>query len=432
MRQISYKKIFFAVSAFLMAVLLSVAGIRYYTKANLGIVELESINYNDMTLTLNMNENEKVYYSTNRTKWYEIEEGVTQGEGDTGKKILYDISWVSAASSKKLYFRGTNKTTILTVTLPKYNSKFKVKFSKVDGTFDFQNTEDAEIVRWRKSTDYTWKYVGLNDNASTDPTVKTKYGLEGITIATQGALQAEVANFRVKSTKLIFQTVGKSGDKSDEGMRASKEVKVSIPAKRAAPAVKVNVKKLTVNTKATQEYTTKNPLTATKNDWSSCSKNMKVEEVAPSTVAKANSADVTVYFRLAATSSNCESKVTAIDIPSREAAPATPAALNQTAGKKEGKGKAELTFQGVPTQGYDYCIVKAGAGAMADETTAKWKTVKKAKTIKFSESSLPAGSIIYIREAGITANANKKIELKLPSQCISMTVGAYPAPEAAS
>lgn len=69
-------------------------------------------------------------------------------------------------------------------------------------------------------------------------------------------------------------------------------------------------------------------------------------------------------------------------------------------------------------------VVKAGT---LDETTARWKAVKKAKNVKFNERQLPAGSIIYVRTAGVAKNVNKNIDLQLPSKCYSFTVPAYPA-----
>lgn len=424
-------------SAFLaMVLLLGAAGVLRFVSAAEGAdtaspvtaspVELDRIDYSNMELSVKTNGNVIVYYSTNKTKWYEAEP-VASTNGKSEPVLFYDISWISASTETTLYFRGNSNTTTLAVKIPGYNKSFKVKFDKAAGTFDFLNTEDAEVIRWRKQTDYNWNYVWVDSSKkdpleisdTTDENYK-KYGITG-TIQSVSDFEKEIANLRVKGAKLIFQIAPTPSSTDSQGSRPSKDVKVSVTAKKTAPSMKVNIKKLTVNTRTKYEWTVTNPFTATKEDWKNCSKsNMALSDLAPDAVN--GTSDVTLYFRSEATSSSCESKVTALTIPAREDKPTSPVVIAQTPGDKEGKGKATLTFSNVPTQGYEYTIVKSGT---LDETKASWKKITKAKTVKFTEKSLPAGAKIYVRNAGIALNVRKGIDLKLPSKYLEQVVPAY-------
>lgn len=434
MRQFIRKKSVIFLPAFLaMILLLGVVGALKFVYAAdpASAVELDKIDYNTMELFIKTNGNTIVYYSTNKTKWYEAEPVTSTSESGNSQTLLYDISWISASTETTLYFRGNTNTTTLAVKIPGYNKNFKVKFNKASGTFEFLNTEDAEVIRWRKQTDYNWNYVWvketertrtINDITSDD---YKKYGING-TIKSIAAFEEEIEDLRIKGAKLIFQIAPTPwSSTASQGSRPGKDVKVSVTAKKAAPSMKVNIKKLTVNTKTRYEWTKKNPFTAGDGDWENCTKsNMELSELAPDAMDGKN--EVTLYFRSEATSSSCESKTAALTIPKREAAPTSPVVIAQTPGDKEGKGKATLTFANVPSQGYEYTVVKSGT---LDETKASWKKITKAKTVKFTEKSLPEGAKVYVREAGIALNVKKGIDLKLPSKCVELSVSPYTATE---
>ncbi len=203
-------------------------------------------------------------------------------------------------------------------------------------------------------------------------------------------------------------------------MPPSKEVKVSIPALKAAPTIKVNVKKLTVNTTVKQQWSTTR--SALDSDWINCSKTMKRSDLASK--AAIGETDQTLYFRSAATSSVSASKIATLVIPVRAEAPEAPISVRMvTPASIKKKASASIVFSSVPSEGYEYCIIKAG---VLDESKASWKTIKTSKTLKFNQSRLPTRSIIYVRTKGVAQNLNKKIDLKLPSLCYSVTIPAYP------
>lgn len=419
MRQLMKHKVPIVLSVMLSAVLLFVvAGHLQSVSADSTVspVTLVGIDYSKMELTLQPNGNVIVYYSTDKKTWHEMEPTTdTSRETPT---LLCDISWISAASTTTLYFRGNEDTTTLAVKIPGYNKSFKVKFDKAAGSFEFLNTEDAEIIRWRKQTDYDWSYVWIDESKPTG-------SQDGYEVQSVADFEKEISNLRVKGTKLIFQIAPKPWtSESNPGSRPSKDVKVSVTAKKAAPSMKVNLKKLTVNTKTKYEWTTTNPTTTAAVTWENCTAaNMSLNDLA--SAAMQGTGEVTLYFRTEATSSNSESKVAALTIPARESAPTSPIVLAQTPGAAAGKGKATVTFSNVPSEGYEYTVVKSGT--LTDESKVSWKKIKSAKTVKFTEKTLPAGATIYVRTAGVAMNAKKGIDLKLPSKYMSQTVPAYTA-----
>lgn len=414
-----YKRLGLLLPLVLLSAIVGMAGYLRYVNADgtdPGAVTVKSIDYENMELTLNTNGNTIIYYSTNKNTWYEADGAVSTDTAAGNSTMMYDISWVSTGKTT-IYFRGNNVTTTLPVVIPAYNKSFKVTFDKATGNFDFENTEDVEIIRWRKTTDYTWNYVWADRTKTTGTSDSTKYGV-AVTVEDLDSFEEKAENYRVKGAKLIFQTMPVVRTDTDDGARPSKEVKVTIPAKRSAPSMKVNIKKLTVNTKATQEWSTD------KTTWTACTgTNMELKELAPDSVS--GSAITKLYFRSASTTTNCESKIAEIEIPSRGKAPTDPLVINMTPPASARKmAKASLIFNNIPKQGYEYVIIKNGG--TLNEKTAAWKTVKTAKTLKYTEKSLPVGAVIYVREKGIAKNVNKGIDLKLPSQCFSKTVPAYP------
>lgn len=410
MQKLVQKKIVLILSVFAIVLMFGIAGMLHHFSAanaeNESAVSLLGIDYDNMELKLSSGGNGIVYYSTDRKKWYEA-------ENLAGNELVYDISWISASKATTLYFRGNIKTDTLSVKIPGYNSKFKVTFDKITGEFEFSNTEGAKLIRWRKSTDYTWSYIYADSSkASGTETVNGKT----IDIQSIEDFEKEVENFRVKGTKLVFQTAPEAYDSTTgKGSRASKDVTVTISAKKTAPTVKVNVKKMTINTTTKLEWTNTNPFDTSKTSvWTDCTKsNMSLSSFAQN--ALDGTGDVTLYFRTAATTSACESKVTALKIPAREKSVKSTVDVTYTPGKREGNGKVTLKFSNLPSQGCEYVVVKPADKDSYDEATASWKTLKTSKEVSFSEKALPTGSVIYIRDAGVAENVNKGVALVLPS-----------------
>lgn len=384
--------------------------------ASAGEVDVVEIDYEQLTAKIIKNGNSIVYYSTDSKKtWIEVEgttmTGAAAGYGGTGTSyILMDISWISATAQTTVYFKGDRDTKIITVKFPKQNTSFKATFNKVDGDFTFKNYDDATTFMWRKSTDYNWRTVALPDVGGN--------GNANLGIDAYQTFLKQIENMRVKGGKICIrtgQTTVTGNNAADPGSRPSKETTVSISKRASAPSAKLNVSKLTINTKDTMEYLSGNA-------WVSCDKNMELEDLAPevfyNTTAKTKGSDALLQIRNAETDKKPYSNIKLISIAAQEAPPTIgDSSADMTWYRLNGKiiFKFNKATKTVP---YEYCIIKAGA----DSDKMSWRAVKNNKEIKISEKSLPSGSTVYVRIKGVAESTSKGIPAKLPSAMAEFTV----------
>ncbi|MCR5330817.1 MAG: hypothetical protein K6E62_06475, partial [Lachnospiraceae bacterium] len=401
-------------AAFLVALLLCVSS--YSVKAfadeneNLKAVEVGSTDYENLVMKLYPNDNSIIYLSLdNRKTWNEVE-GTTGRDENDRAYIEMDISWASPSSSVKMYFKGNNVKTETSCTLPKQDS-IKVKFDKVSGDFDITNSTDASTFWWKKATDSYWNEVPFSQSA-------------------QGYRDflKTVETLRFKGAKLVFRTGQVAGKNAEDmGRRPSKEVNVSIPKFASAPTVKLNVVKLTLNTKATMEYTTD----IGSGTWKSCEKNMGLDQVAPGVFlgGQGSANDVTVYFRVAQTEKKAASLISSITIPAQTTGPsAGEKGTDVKCGENSTSGKLDLVFEKASAANmFEYCVITPDK--TFDLKSAKWKTVKTVKTVSLTRKAAPDDTVIYFRYKGTAENQKKNIMLKLPSEYTTYTVKWSPEPE---
>lgn len=362
-------------------------------------VAVTEIDYENLTLTLNPNGNTLLYYSTNKNTWNEIE----TCEGKDGTKIM-DIAWTSVTSDTKLYFKGNEATGVVMVTLPKIETKLKATFQAKDGTVELSNYGDATEFFWRKSTDYNWKKVSIDENSES-----------------YKSFIKELDNFRVMGATIYLRTAQIKGNGSNTGCRPSKEVKLIIKKRSSMPSVKLNIKKLTFNTTTKLEYRIAGEKDAA---WTSCEKTMKLRDITSEPFDKKNASAVTIEFRKAATDRVGASKTRSISIPVQTEAPtdATVQSYYQTSGSGSSEKKSFVfSIKDASKENpYEYVLVKAGN--TFNESKAAWKTLKNDKVKKFSQRSAPEGSVLYVRYKGVSENAKKNIALKLPSDTMEIKV----------
>ncbi|MBR5968490.1 MAG: hypothetical protein IK001_07835 [Lachnospiraceae bacterium] len=85
--------------------------------------------------------------------------------------------------------------------------------------------------------------------------------------------------------------------------------------------------------------------------------------------------------------------------------------------------KLLLNFsQASATKMYEYCVVTADKEFSL--STAKWKTIKAAKTVSLTKKSAD-GATIYVRYKGTLENVKKGIAFMLPSAYSSFTVNGF-------
>lgn len=353
-------------------------------------ISFGSIDYDAYTLQVFNNSNSIVYYSTDKSNWYEME---SMYDNSTASYTM-DISWISDTKEVTLYFKGNTVTTIKSITLPMKNSSINVTFDKAEGDFTFGDTGDAKYFEWRKSTDYTWSKVSFDeDTTSYQEFLKT------------------INTFRTMGAKICIRTPQTVGTGSSSiGCRPSKEVLVTIPRRANAPTITVNLTKLTLNTTETMEY-----YDTSINSWIGCTSSMPLEDIAPTVLYRNGGKKVTLSIRMAETDTAPYSKTASITI------------LGQTAPPLIGDDSANVTYYYVNSKltlqfhsasasiPYEYAIVNSDD--TFDTATAIWRTVTNSNIMTLSTSIAPDGCKIYIRKKGVNST--------LPSATISFTV-KYP------
>ncbi len=354
-------------------------------------VSVGCINYEESYILVNPGDNTKVYYSDSKKKtWYQL-------EGDrVGDYFKMDISWISEKKDYQLNLKGSDDEKIVTITLPKYNGKLKVKFNKADGILTFTN-EDAKTFEWRKyASTGEWNSGVPVDMTKPDPNL-TEF------------LQ-EIEMLRAKGGKISVRQPQVAGESADTvGKRPSRTVTVTISKRGSAPSVKVNANRMNLNTKDTMEYyidTVDDQLQTppeTSTGWKTCDKKMKVSDLSENAIKN----DIVVAFRKAETERAGHSKYSLVEIPRQASAPVTQVTGTVLSEKKFALKISDASYD----KPYQYVAVKAGRSFDIDR--ASWRKVNKPKDINFSLRSYPVGSKIYVRLMG--NNKSKKSDLKLPS-----------------
>ena len=372
-----------------------------------GRITVGDIDYESLTMKIYKNGNTNVYFSTTLASdlsgWDEVS-GVASNDGN-GTYLLVDISWASSAADVKFYLRGDKNTNATEVVFPKASTAFKATFDKVNGDFTFAGQDDAKYFYYRKNTDYNWVKVYFEGMGTPNGDKEMSYA----------DFLSNVEMLRFKGSKLVFklgQQVGTS--ETETGARPSKEVTVSITKYASAPSVKLNITKLTFNTKNTMEWSDD------MKNWHECEKNMSLEELAPNAIS-AKASDVVLFFRVAATEKKPCSQIAVVVIPAQTSAPAV--GKDAEVSYSYDNNKLLINFSKASAANmYEYCVVAADKEFSL--STAKWKTVKAAKTVSLTKKSAE-GAKVYVRYKGTLENVKKGIEFRLPSAYASFTADGF-------
>ena len=408
-----------------MAVLLlgTAVSTRYTAHADTtrGEVYVKGIDYESLVMKVYKNGNDIVYGSTDGKTWNELE-GIADKDslGKSGSEedfLWVDISWTSSTADTKYYLRGDSGDGLheIKITFPKCNSSFKVTFNKVAGTFTFTGVEKQEYFYYRKATDSNgWQKVYFDGFS----------GLDGMSYAD---FLDVVEALRFKGAKLVCklgQDAGLTATDDDPGERPSKEVSVTVSKYATAPSVKVNLTKLTLNTKSTMEYCLDVDSLNDSSAWVTCTKTMKLSDITMDYEASAKKAgnDVTIFFRVSATEKKPQSQIAVLTIPGQEIAPVY--GTNYTVDYNANGDKVSVMFVDAKSTPYEYTIEKETDDSF-DIETARWIGVTKDKTITFTQKTYD-GATIYVRYKGHNASTAKNIAFALPSD-YSYTTFVFPA-----
>lgn len=353
-----------------------------------------AIDYEELTLQIYNNNNTIVYYSVDESNWIEVEGGYHSGT----KSYTMDISWINAAADVTLYLKGNLNSSTKTVTLPMQDTSFKVTYDKAEEEFTFENAEEYDTFEWRKTTDYNWNSVSL-DEAS----------------ASYKEFLNTMESLKMKGAKIILRLPQITGTANNFGSRPSKEVTLTIPARAEAPKVSVNSSKLTINTTESMEY-----YNTAAGMWIDCSKSMSLEDIAPKTLYKNGAQTVTLMIRTAASSRASYSKTAYVTIKGQAKAPEI-GGNDKDVTYYFSNSKLVMAFnQASSTNVYEYTIIKPGTEY--DPAMAKWSSVTSTKLMTISNGLAPKGSTVYVRKKGTDANSSKGTELILSSATNSFTV----------
>lgn len=352
------------------------------------------IDYEELWLKVNKTDNETVYYSDKGKKvWSEA-----LPDGSDGSYLI-DISWLKATAATEINLKGDKNEEIVSVKLPARESKYKVKFDKVNGVLTLTNLpSNVTKLQWRKATSYQWEEVTVE-------AAKDK----------NSDFAKEISKLRVAGASIyvrIMGTNGKMGEGADGalevGVRPGKEIKLSIPKFSNAPKVKIDGGKMTLNTTTSMEYSTNNGT-----NWTNAEKKLPLTKV-----TNTLSQEQIVWIRKKATSRAAASKICVLVIPAQRSEP-----TSADVSSKMEDGKFCLDFQNASKEvPYEYTVVKPGS--TLDITKTSWKAVVAPKKISLSSRTAPTNSIIYVRKK--TIKQTTSTDFALASAYMAIPVPQYP------
>ena len=353
----------------LMLVLISLAPTKSKAAASISVKE---INYQNSTITLQLNEGDtEVYFSESSKKTWEEVPGSIQ----SNKTIVMDISWVVLNKNYVLYFKGNNSTSVISVTIPKQASNFSATFNKIKGTISFKNA-GRRSVEWRKKGSTTWKAVDNNTIAS------------------------EISLLYANGAIVYFRLAPLNGTSiTNIGFRPSREASITIPKKPAAPNITINGSKFSISLKKGMAYRTVNK-DGTTTDWITVgrSSDLLLKNIAPSVLYNASAVSpsaITMQFRTNAKSTALMSKTASLTIPIQEGPPSTETygiSLSYTSSSSVSL-QVKAASNKLP---FEYTIVKEGIEL--NYLTADWTAITSSSEVNLDSTKAKAGSHIYVRK----------------------------------
>lgn len=355
-------------------------------------ITVKEINYDNSTITLQLGtEDTRVYLSdSSKKKWDEIPGTIT-----ADRTITTDISWISATRNYVMNFKSNSSANIVSVTLPKQTTNFKVNFNKVKGTIAFGNVGNRTI-QWRKKGSTTWNTVDTATIAS-----ELNY------LSTNGAI-------------VYFRLASVNGSASGIGFRPSKEVAITIPKKASAPSVTIDGSAFSIAVKKGMAYRTVNK-DGTTSDWVAISANssLLLKNIAANalyTDTASSQSEVELQFRTNATNAGQVSKISTVTVPVQEGPPNTETygiSLSYTS-------STTLSLQvkaANATVPFEYIVIDADKEL--NYQTAKWSAITSSTAVTMDKTTAKTGAHIYVRKKSIVATDD--VKFKLASVDINIT-----------
>lgn len=340
-------------------------------------ISVKEINYSNSTITLQVNDGDtEVYFSDSTKKTWET----VPGEISSNNTITMDISWVSVSKNYIMTFKGNSSTSVISVTLPKQVTNFKASYNKVKGSMSFSNA-GTRVIQWRKKGSTIWNTVDT------------------------GTIATELSYLYNNGATVYFRLAPVNGTSvTNVGYRASKEVTITIPKRVSAPTITIDGSKFLIAIKKNMAYRTVYS-DSTTSDWTTVNSasNLLLKDIAAKVMYTNEStalSEVTLQFRMNATSSTQVSRITTVTVPIQEGPPSVDTygiSLSYTSSSSVSlQVKAASTI--VP---FEYTVVKEDD--VLDYLTAKWTAITSSTAVSLDDVKAPEGSHIYIRKKSITA-----------------------------
>lgn len=184
-------------------------------------VEITSIDYDNMTISLRGDGDTEFYISDSRQKvWEKVH--TTERSGS----MLMDISWIPDVRTYDLYIKGNASAKPVKVTIPVAYTGFQATYDNISGTVVYNGIPSGfdGNIQWRVKGSYTWH--------DTSDTSQARAAL---------AESLSYCASTEKATTVYFR-LGQNRGRSDilTGSRQSNEVTVVLPKKAAIPVVEIN------------------------------------------------------------------------------------------------------------------------------------------------------------------------------------------------
>lgn len=386
--------------AFVLGLMLSLClnGAKGFAKS----LSIQEIDYEAQTITVKSDGSDQLlYFSDGKQKTWEAAYGEWKGS-----EFTMDISFVNPKKAYTLSLKGNVSNTPVVVKLPAQKSNFSASINTIESSVSFSNQGDAASVQWRKS---------VSGCVSS-----------GWTTYDATSFRRELETLALKGATLYFRTAQVKGDASSVGARPSKEVKVLVSRRAAAPSVTVDGSTLQLKGKTTMEYKK-----SSENDWKSFTNaNMNLRDIVPEVFLgneeSASASEASIDVRTKQTTSKVASQVKSVKIAAQEKTPnnfdfsyisQSKCTFNLTTVDKD---KKESIPAPSSSNAYEYTIVKDGS--TLDEAAAKWTAITGTSQITITSTNAPKGSVIYYRKKASTADGKTVLSTKPRG----IQIGSYP------
>lgn len=365
-------------------------------------VSIKEIDYEAQTITVKGDASDALlYFSDGKQKKWEA----AYGEWKNSEFTL-DFSFVNPKKAYTLSLKGNVSNTPVLVKLPAQKSNFSASINTIESSVSFSNQGSAASVQWRKA---------VSGCVSS-----------GWTTYDADSFKSELETLALKGAVLYFRTAQVKGDASGVGARPSKEVKVMVSRRAAAPSVSVDGSTLQLKGKTTMEYKK-----SSENEWKNfTNSNINLRDIVPEVLlgdgAGTSASEASIDIRTRQTTSKVASQIKSVKIAAQEKTPdnfefvyisQNKCAFNLTTVDKD---KKESIPAPSSSNAYEYTIVKDGS--TLDEASAKWTAITGTAQITVTSTNAPKGSVIYYRKKAATADGKTVLSTKPRG----IQIGSYP------